>query len=269
MPCLTPIHLKVYDKIADLYRTVDVPCGRCPACLSRRRAAWSYRIYHEYLSSVCAWFVTLTYDNDHLPLEGVNKDDVQKFLKRFRKKRKCRYFIVSEYGDTFGRPHYHGIFFFPEMVSLAECVHEIDASWQNGNIQVGNVTLASINYCSKYSLKPRFDEQKIFKNKTFSMMSRKPGIGASLLDDKYFVRVHKEDLDPTANLNGLTYSLPRYYQDKIFDDLDKHNINLKIQEKYGNTEKQERNAEWLWRYERAVKQCSGHSKVRRLPGRQL
>lgn len=45
----------------------DVPCGKCPECLSARRNSYYFRCHNEYVhSKVCA-FCTLTYDNDNLP----------------------------------------------------------------------------------------------------------------------------------------------------------------------------------------------------------
>lgn len=258
MSCISPIEIKVYDKKDTFLGYRLVPCGKCVGCLRRRRASWSYRIYQEYRSAVCSWFVTLTYDNEHLPVEGVNKRDIQLFLKRFRKMVKCRYFLCSEYGDTFGRPHYHAILFFPEMVDLTQVVKMVDSAWQNGNIQVGNVTIASINYVSKYSLKPRIDETGVFPNKTFSMMSRNPGIGYDALADPNLTQIHREDLDPTVQLDGFTYSMPRYYQDKIFTKTDKLKINQKIQEKYGNKERkpQTRTQEWMWQVQQTTRRFS-------------
>ena len=85
------------------------------------------------------WFITLTYDDEHVPGMIINTGeimrkvqyawkpgekrpesvqtllytDVQKFLKRLRKayKSKLRYFIAGEYGEQTARPHYHMILY--------------------------------------------------------------------------------------------------------------------------------------------------------------
>ena len=62
-------------------------------------------------------FLTLTYADEHLPPNGsLVVADLQKFIKRLRKhyaKRnngiKLRYYACGEYGDRYGRPHYHAI----------------------------------------------------------------------------------------------------------------------------------------------------------------
>ena len=93
-----------------------VPCGKCPACLANQRSEWIFRLQQEYLVSSFSIFVTLTYDDEHVPLDfSVNKRDVQLFHKRLRKhfpSADLRYYLVSEYGDHTFRPHYHGLYFF-------------------------------------------------------------------------------------------------------------------------------------------------------------
>ena len=74
-------------------------------------------------------FLTLTYDDEHLPMHGsLIKQDIQKFFKRLWWKvstEKLRYYVVGEYGSTcpyheiencpkcgpLQRPHYHAIIF--------------------------------------------------------------------------------------------------------------------------------------------------------------
>ena len=70
-------------------------------------------------------FITLTYDDEHLPELGSLKfSDFQKFIRRFRKKlaredmkahgvvyRRLRFYHCGEYGDKEGRPHFHAILF--------------------------------------------------------------------------------------------------------------------------------------------------------------
>lgn len=44
-----------------------VPCGKCLPCQKKRRSDWSLRLEHEYLFSDSALFITLTYNDIHLP----------------------------------------------------------------------------------------------------------------------------------------------------------------------------------------------------------
>lgn len=50
-------------------KRIPVPCGHCPACLSRRRQMWSKRLVDESQDERCihAFGFTLTYDSKHVP----------------------------------------------------------------------------------------------------------------------------------------------------------------------------------------------------------
>ena len=99
------------------YRTL-VPCGKCPSCLSDRARDWSNRCLMELKTSGSAIFVTLTYDDFHLPIDDdgptLRVRDVQLFFKRLRKdfpNSRIRYLLSGEYGSKTSRPHYHAIIF--------------------------------------------------------------------------------------------------------------------------------------------------------------
>ena len=114
MNCLNPITLFSVDR-AKYPDGLDVPCGKCMACRMTRRKEWSLRMLHELKYHNDASFVTLTYDDNHVPdCQSLVKADLQKFFKRLRKliaPRKIRYFACGEYGRRTGRPHYHAILY--------------------------------------------------------------------------------------------------------------------------------------------------------------
>lgn len=59
-------------------------------------------------------FLTLTYDDKHLPEDGeLHYDHVQTFLKNLRRLclSRLRFFVCGEYGDLFDRCHWHMILF--------------------------------------------------------------------------------------------------------------------------------------------------------------
>lgn len=104
MNCTSPVRVN-----GDLF-----PCGKCINCRAKSRQEWVFRLRMEYRNCDFGLFVTLTYDDDHLPSDGVSIRDVQLFLKRLRKKYKSktlRYYICSEYGDNTHRAHYHALLF--------------------------------------------------------------------------------------------------------------------------------------------------------------
>lgn len=192
----------------------SVPCGKCPACLSNNRQRWTIRLVAEFEYCVFGSFVTLTYDDLHLPSNGVNKRDCQLFLKRLRKlygDRSFRYFLCSEYGDTTHRPHYHVLFFCyqGDYDAFNEAVFK---SWANGFVKFGFIEPASIAYCTKYCMKTTAVPPG--QNSTFVLMSRNPGIGVAHIQD-YKEYYSKSMNIVRVNLHGRTAPMPRYYRDKV------------------------------------------------------
>ena len=92
-----------------------VPCGQCIGCRLDRARSWSVRMMHEAQLVDEKCFITLTYDDEHLPADGsLRKSDFQKFMKRLRKEysdRRISYFMCGEYGEENHRPHYHAVLF--------------------------------------------------------------------------------------------------------------------------------------------------------------
>ncbi len=204
MSCLSPISAwKVPSGLSftpppGVGRAPDylLPCGRCLECKERKRLDWSRRIILESMLHDESCFVTLTYDDAHLPVGAVaSKSDVQKFLKRLRQSPRdyhtppCdfRYFIVSEYGKKHGRPHYHGILFGVDVMhpswrrrfaSLRSDLRPIYTSdtlasiWSNGFVSVDSVTPQSVGYVCKYISKD---------SRSFRLCSR--GLGKGLFFD--------------------------------------------------------------------------------------
>lgn len=152
MQCISPLSLKRGD-----VRTV-VPCGKCNFCLQAKRADWTFRLKQELKVCRSASFLTLTYDDSHLPVVGgfptLRKDHMQKFMKRLRKETSkvsdlsIRYYSVGEYGTRTERPHYHSIMFNVPL----EVMDRLRDIWSLGQVMVGTVTGGSIHYVTKYHL---------------------------------------------------------------------------------------------------------------------
>lgn len=192
-----------------------VPCGKCPICLANRRQEWVFRLRVEHEQCVWSCFVTLTYDDEHLPGDySVHKRDVQLFLKRLRKKKhKFRYFVVAEYGDHTHRPHYHGLFFFDYSPSPS-IYDDITNAWSNGFIRFGDVEEGSIVYCTKYCLKgctllPG-------QNDVFILCSKQNGgIGYAYLQSMANYHLEQNNYE-YVSLHGLQCRMPKYYKDKLY-----------------------------------------------------
>lgn len=200
-----------------------VPCGKCPACLANYRAEWTFRLNSEFLNCNFGLFVTLTYDDEHLPVDGVCKRDVQLFLKRLRKELgngSFRYFITAEYGDRTSRPHYHGLFFF-SIKRDVKIYDQIVLCWKNGNVQFGEIEPASVAYCTKYCMKQT--ESPAGSSPLFRLISTRPALGSNYLEKN--IDYHVENLNLSrASLPWSSSRLPRLFRDKI---------KLQVEDNYG------------------------------------
>ena len=196
--------------------SLEIPCGKCLGCKTDQSLMWSIRAYHESTLHEQNCFVTLTYDEEHLPKDGkINKRDLQLFFKRLRKQidsrlfpTKIRYIACGEYGAMTRRPHYHAIIFGLDFLEGAESINSelytnsklVDA-WQNGHVSIAPVNMASICYVCGYVNK------KIDDPDTFSLMSRRPGIGHDWLD-RY---AHDVATIGVVTIEGKAYQVPKRY----------------------------------------------------------
>lgn len=96
---------------------LDVPCGHCDACNAKRQSGIIQRLNFGFEEDQGqSLFVTLTYNDKHLPINGVCRRDVQLFKKRVNKLvfdlfgLRLKYGYFSEYGND-GRCHYHMIIY--------------------------------------------------------------------------------------------------------------------------------------------------------------
>nr|DAO15179.1 MAG TPA: Replication associated protein [Microviridae sp.] len=209
---------------------IIVPCGKCWLCRHKKANEWSFRAICESMySTTTPLFVTLTYADEYLPSGGLDKKDVQLFLKRLRKRLEAynsqyqgiRYFAVGEYGSKFGRPHYHLIIWnFPE-TNLVTIREYIDLAWGNGFVYIEPVTKGGINYVMKYVRKSRKIPAE-YTNPTFYLSSRgNGGLGIQYCNEiKDWCRENPEFqtltvVDPFTGAS-MSLALPTYFKDKIF-----------------------------------------------------
>ena len=251
--CQNSIKLKDVD--------FPVPCGKCIPCQKKRRSDWSFRLEQEYLNSNSAFFITLTYDDLHLPFvtskgkfsvkPTLNKKDLQKYIKRLRNEhvkfikrvsserkvkitsRPIRYYAVGEYGTKTARPHYHLVLFNMDIANLTP----IKSKWNKGHVDIGSVTSASINYVTKYMFKP-FDTKNDQRERPFSVMSKGRKntpygiIGHSYLDKYGQHHIETEDLQ-VKTLNGNTQRLPKAFLQRLFTNKeDRLKVSLNSYEEY-------------------------------------
>jgi len=234
MSCYAPFYVDNPSfPLVSSIRQVPVPCGKCPPCLKRRSDAWGFRLSKEENVHTNSSFITLTYDNNHVPMTEKNymtlcKKDFQDFMKRLRKYHsksiKIKYWACGEYGSTTFRPHYHAIIFNLDREKLTK-------AWTLGTVHIGDVSGASIAYTTKYMNKGR--RIPLHKNDDrlpeFSLMSKK--LGSNYLTDD-IIKYHQEDI--TRNYltleGGVKIAMPRYYREKIYSEKQRKQQSMTIEE---------------------------------------
>lgn len=220
---------------------IHIRCGMCIGCKADHARDWSIRCYHEAQSHNRNCFLTLTYDQAHLPPHGsLQKTDLQRFWRYLRKRGiYFRYFACGEYGEKKGRPHYHAVMFgyrpeektlrrlskkgHPQYVSkiFSEC-------WIHGEVTWSEFDPSAASYVASYTA----DKLKSFAASTpdpetglrayeimdrdgviwnlqpeFQLQSLKPAIGLRWLE-RNWREVFPAD---SVAMGGKEYPPPRFY----------------------------------------------------------
>ena len=227
----------------DIVQNVSLPCGQCIGCRLERSRQWAIRCMHEAQLHEHNCFITLTYDDTHLPSDqSLHYRDFQLFIKRLRKRyptTKISYYMAGEYGENFGRPHYHacifGLDFHDKKLwkrtssgSLIYRSSDLETLWPFGYSSIGDVNFESAAYVARYIMKKQTGKDSL-KNyqysdlKTgeiiqmtpeFNKMSLKPAIGLNWYK-KYKTDVFPHDF---VILRGKKIKPPKYYSQLYKND---------------------------------------------------
>jgi len=264
MACLYPVHgFRAPGGQITQARTkgwIDRPtvraCGNCLQCGLEYARQWALRGVHEaqmhpqYSSAGQprggSCFVTLTFDDDHLPPFGaLSKDEPVRFMKRLRHETgPFRYLLAGEYADPsperpdlpMGRPHYHmllfGTDFRGDRVRVEDGRHgdnqfvseTIAAKWQHkGRHRLGDVTTQSAGYVARYTIKKQRGEfaephySRLARREStiveefppeFSLSSKGGGGLGKTWFDKYWRDIYPHDF---LVHEGVRQRPPRYY----------------------------------------------------------
>jgi len=221
---------------------LKLPCGQCIGCRLDRSRQWALRCVHEASLYENNCFLTLTFDDENLPSPpSLDVRIFQLFMKRLRKKygSKIRFFHCGEYGETFGRPHYHAIIFnhdfadkVPFKISAGQPLFtspSLSDLWPMGFASIGSVSFESAAYVARYCLKkvtgdfadeyyervdPRTGE--VYQAKPeYTTMSRRPGIAAGWFD-KFQTDVYPAD---AVVMRGGIKMLPPKFYDRRYEAL--------------------------------------------------
>ncbi len=260
MPCFHPMtgyrarkrndsgKRSVVFNVREGWRDLDVtlPCGQCVGCRLERSRQWAVRCMHEASLYEDNAFITLTYDEMHLPRgASLDREAFPKFMKRLRRRidGKVRYFHCGEYGEQTARPHYHALLFgmdfedkvlwstrngFPVWRSVF-----LESLWKKGSSEIGSVTFESAAYVARYCVKAmtnlsyrKKDRESyleavenyytvldpdtgelMMKEKEYTTMSRAPGVGKRWFE-KFADEVYPSD---QVIARGVATKPPRYY----------------------------------------------------------
>lgn len=194
-----------------------MPCGKCIGCQLDHARDWATRCVLESKYHDKSCFLTLTYDDAHLPssLEEhkSNKDD---FIDTLRNAgHKFRVFGCSERGSKTKRLHFHIILFgycpedldFYSVGSNGDYLYNskyLSKIWSRGFVVVGFLTFQSAGYVARYTTK------KVGEKDSFIFMSNRPGIGFQYLKDNA-EKIVKTDAVYGDFGDSSTAPVPRYF----------------------------------------------------------
>lgn len=231
---------------------IEIPCGQCIGCRLDYSRQWADRCLVEMKDHSSNYFLTLTYDDAHLPInEYLDKEtgavepiatlvkrDFQLFMKRLRKNykydNKLRFFAAGEYGEHTARPHYHAIIFgliLDDLIfykRLGDFNYYtspfLDGVWKNGYVVVASANWATCAYVARYIVKKQKGETKSIYSDfnfepEFSLMSRKPGIGKDFFDKNYQRFIEEDKIFISTPEGSKDLKLNKYYR-RLLDGVD-------------------------------------------------
>lgn len=240
---------------------LQLPCGQCIGCRLQRSYMWAIRCLHEKSQHQENCFITLTYDDDHLPKHGsLEIKHFQDFMKRLRRNnpgKLIRYFHCGEYGEKLSRPHYHACLFGHDFNDKELIRKQGDKKyytsetlkriWTHGLVDITDLNYETAAYAARYIMKkingdraiehyndfdPETGELKSYKKPEYITMSRRPGIGTD-----WFIQYVK-DVFPSDEIiiKGKRVAVPKFY-DKKFELLDPESYECIKKQRKLNAEK--------------------------------
>lgn len=225
-----------YEDLMYNPKVMLIPCGQCIGCRIQQREDWTTRIELEARDypKEEVWFITLTYDDDHVPgmilktgeimrkvqytwkpgeklpssVQILLYEDIQKFLKRLRKayRGKLRYFVAGEYGEQTARPHYHMILYGwrpTDLENLYKIHHNgyytskwLANLWEMGQIQIAQAVPETYRYVAGYVTKKMYEIDGKKANAYYELGQTKPFACMSLKPGlgDHYYQEHKKEI---------------------------------------------------------------------------
>lgn len=248
---------------------LKIPCGQCLGCRLEKARQWAIRIMHESQEAGTSRFLTLTYNNEHLPKNAsLNKRDIVLFMKKLRKymdkyQINVRFFQCGEYGENLSRPHHHVALFlssangnernlrelcerrfglFGDEIKLDRRTNPqhvlytsmtLEKMWGNGFVTIGQLTEDSASYVAKYVTKKMNGAKAPYhygkRMPEYVTMSRRPGIG------REWLLKYANDVKAIDGCLSKNFRLkpPRYY-DNLYDVIDPEDLKLRKEKRIAN-----------------------------------
>lgn len=208
--------LERHKNFSPHYKKTVIPCRKCIGCKLDYSRDWANRGYLESKKYKNNYFITLTYDDDHLPMDeeittsqgvtytktddwkgNLRPEHLKKFIHNIRQyyyrkngKTGIKYIACGEYGSKNERPHYHIIFFDcpfeTEEMYNARLIDQ-EYYWQNKIIEkywergLSNVSVANWNTIAYVC---RYITKKLYGNNAEDTRAQKGQIAE-------FIRVSK------------------------------------------------------------------------------
>lgn len=214
MKCPYPVTIRS-PSLAIPTSHIAVPCGKCGICMKNKTTEWYIRLKEETKKNLSNSFLTLTYNDDEIPEKGVDKEEIQRFIKRLRHEYDFKYYLIAEYGPKTGRPHYHALLFGidiwtkPKKTNLTT-IKLLEKIWKHGNIKIDTIEAERIHYVAEYHVLRYGVPDGL--NTTFSLMSK--NLGNNYLQEQNNFHVF---IDQMYYRNGnFKLALPRYYKERLY-----------------------------------------------------
>lgn len=223
-----------------------LPCGHCMPCKINKRRDWTTRLILESQSHAENLWITLTYSDDHLPIDyyhdklsrrfgskefpSLKRADYQNFFKRLRTYTDTpfKYFVAGEYGEKFHRPHYHICLFglgdkHKNAIKKAWSIRDHNYKLQPiGNVFFGTLSWDSAQYTAGYTIKKMtsFANDDLHgRYPEFGQASK--GLSLLAVQDvlKYIERFNLSKVPSYLMIDGKKVPVPRYMKIKLRQNL--------------------------------------------------
>lgn len=180
-------------------------------------------------------FVTLTYAVDPVSLVPLHHRQFMDALRKRISPLRVRFYMVGEYGEKNGRPHFHYVLFgYPscrratsrrdKTVRCCSACDLLEEVWGKGHIKNLPLEIGSARYVARYVIKKmtRYDDPRLGnRHPEFARMSLRPGIGSGVLASvaatitRYNLLDSAGDVPVTLRHGTTEYPLGRYLRRQL------------------------------------------------------